>query len=184
MPDRKAAGGFTASVVHALPGRVRLRFAGMAAPDLLALRQRIAGLPGVAEARADTRTGSLLIRGDAINGGAVAQMSGIAGIRLAEPRQTRTLVDVLQDRFDAADDRLLRATGGQLDIPSLAVLALLGSAVVQLVRGQFSAPAITILWYAASTVLMVRSLRGAGPSSPQAVPQNHGGENGRKKDRH
>lgn len=184
MPDRQKAAPVTASVVHALPGRVRLRFAGMAAPDLVALSQRIAALPGVAAARADTRTGSLLIRGEAVDKDAVAQMSGLAGIRVAGSDRPRTPVDVLLDRFDAADDRLLRATGGQIDIPSLAVLALLGSAVVQMVRGQFGAPAITILWYAASTVLMARALRGNGSSSPQAAPQHDGGENGRKDEGH
>lgn len=157
MPEPGTAA--TATVVHFLPGRVRLRFRGMTATDLATLREQLASLPGVAEVQADSRTGSMLIRGDAVSYDALDAASRRAGHALERAEEARPLIDHLSNRFEAADHRLRQATGGGLDIAGLAVLGLLGTAFVQLVRGRIAGPALTILWYAASTVLMARSLR-------------------------
>lgn len=157
MPDPAPA--VTATVVHFLPGRIRLRFRGMAAADLATLREQIASLPGVTEVRADSRTGSMLILGDAVSYGALEAASRRAGHALERAEEARPLIDHLSNRLEAADQRLRQASGGGLDIASVAVLVLLGTAVIQMARGRIAGPAITILWYAASTVLMARSLR-------------------------
>ncbi|MCR6630550.1 MAG: hypothetical protein NVV74_11135 [Magnetospirillum sp.] len=150
-----------ARVVHAIPGRVRIRLTDVDPTALLSLRQRLSTLPGVQEVRANPRTGSLLLRGDAVMPQSLTSTANGLGFPLDDLPEVRPLVDHFLDGFDAADVGLRRATGGQLDIASVAMLALLGTAVVQIVRGRFAAPAITILWYAASTVLMARSVRRA-----------------------
>lgn len=158
MPDHPAT--VTARVVHVLPGRVRLRISGLRGSELLSLRDRIASVPGVMDVQATPRTGSVLIRGDAVSLSTLEVASRHSGLQLMTEREPqRPLNEYLLDRFDAVDKRLLQATGRRLDLASVAVLALFGTAAVQMMRGQFSAPAITILWYAASTVLMARSIR-------------------------
>jgi hypothetical protein len=64
----------------------------------------------------------------------------------------------------ASLDRSLRAvTGGKIDIPSGVFLALLGSGLYQLVRGQISAPPwYTAFWYAFGLVSMYVIEKAAG----------------------
>jgi hypothetical protein len=49
---------------------------------------------------------------------------------------------------------LRQASDGAADLASLVFLVLLVAAIVQLLRGRMLAPAVTLLWYAAGTVLV------------------------------
>jgi Heavy metal associated domain 2 len=154
VPEMKA------QVVHVVPGRMRVRFPGMAAHDLHALGSRLSRQPGIDEARATPRTGSLVVRGEAIIPEALELAAEMLGFDLVEPGPMRPLIEEVFEGLDTADAELRRLTRGQFDLASATMVALLGIAAVQIARGRFSAPAITILWYAATTVIMARSTRG------------------------
>jgi cation-transporting ATPase I len=65
-------------VVHALPGRLRLHLPGWAGEDRDALEARVCSLEGVRSARADPRTGRILVRFDpsALDSDAIVQALG------------------------------------------------------------------------------------------------------------
>lgn len=50
--------------------------------------------------------------------------------------------------LERLDTGLRRMTAGELSANTLVFAALVGLALVQAVRGQFAAPAVTLLWYA------------------------------------
>jgi hypothetical protein len=53
--------------------------------------------------------------------------------------------------FQAVDSQIEELTGGELDIPSIALIGLIFSGVYQISIGNFAAPAwYTAFWYAAS----------------------------------
>jgi hypothetical protein len=53
------------------------------------------------------------------------------------------------DVFKVVNNKTRSFTGGELDIPSMIFLALLGSGIYQISRGNFEAPAwYTAFWYA------------------------------------
>jgi hypothetical protein len=53
------------------------------------------------------------------------------------------------DAFKVVNNKTKSFTGGEMDIPTMAFLALLGSGIYQISRGNFEAPAwYTAFWYA------------------------------------
>lgn len=157
MPERGMRHRRIARIVHASPGRLRLRIRGMPAEDLQSMRARIADIAGVRAARADPMTGSILVHGEDLDMDALATIGREFGLALAGNEEIRSLIEHLGQGFTTVDDRLRRLSGGHLDLASLAALALLGGAAVQLLRGRFAASGVTMLWYAASTAMAVRS---------------------------
>lgn len=64
-------------------------------------------------------------------------------------RRRETLLGGLKDMFRTIDKRLLKVTGGELDIPSLVFLGLISHGVYQFARGNFTGPPwYTAFWYA------------------------------------
>lgn len=60
-------------------------------------------------------------------------------------RRRNTLIDRISDSVKATNGRLMRFTGGELDLASAVFLFMLVSGVYQVMRGNLTAPA----WYAA-----------------------------------
>jgi Heavy metal associated domain 2 len=64
---------------------------------------------------------------------------------------------------EAFDKAVQRLSGGQADLRSLVVLGLLGSGVVQLLRGNVAVPAITLFWCAGDALRLWRDDRFGAP---------------------
>ncbi|MGC8659764.1 MAG: HMA2 domain-containing protein [Desulfomonilaceae bacterium] len=64
-------------------------------------------------------------------------------------RRPETLLGGVKDMFRTVDKRLLKVTGGEMDIPSLVFLGLISHGIYQFARGNFTGPPwYTAFWYA------------------------------------
>ncbi len=142
-------------------GRVRLRIhEARGQPERLGrVLDKLASHHDVREVRADHRTGSVVVLGDLAidalrNFGREQEL-----FELVPAPELQPLSEDIVGGLETADERIRLATGGRLGVMSLAATALVGIAAVQAVRGQISVPAMTLLWYAFSVVLMARSGR-------------------------
>ncbi|MGO8880880.1 MAG: HMA2 domain-containing protein [Desulfomonilaceae bacterium] len=78
----------------------------------------------------------------------VAQQSELFKLE-TKTRRRETLLGGVKDMFRIADKRLLKITGGELDIPSVIFLGLVSHGIYQFARGNFTAPPwYTAFWYA------------------------------------
>jgi hypothetical protein len=147
-------------VVHASPGRLRLRVPASSATDELpaaVLRE-----PGVAGCRWSPRTLSLVVlyRPDAVDAAtltdAIARVTGTRVSASDSPGQGSAPVEPgaalsggLRDAVGVVDRRVRQASRGTLSLGALLPLALIGWAVVELARGRTGPLAwSTALWYA------------------------------------
>ena len=73
------------------------------------------------------------------------------------------LIEQARQGMQSVDRRLRQLSGGQGDLRSLVLLGLLGTGFVQLLRGNISAPAITLFWYAGDVLGL---WRGDGHGTP------------------
>jgi hypothetical protein len=148
-------------IVHSTPGRLRIRVPpAVTTGDLAAA---VLGEPGVVGSRWSARTRSLLVlyRPDAADADAltdtVARLTGTRrepapNGRAHEPVSAEagaTLTGGLRDAARDLDQRVQRATRGGHSLGSLLPVALIGWAVIEVVRGR-SGPLAwsTALWYA------------------------------------
>lgn len=140
-----------ARLVHRLPGRARLRIEGrrgdVAWFDRLTLE--LALVEGVRAVEANPRTGGLLVLHDGPLE-PILQHLQTAGLVAADPlaRGERPFRDRLVERLGRLDRAMVRASEGELDGRGALLLALLGLALLQAVRGQLAGPALSLLWYA------------------------------------
>ena len=148
------------TVVHAIPGRLRLRVPSGARVEGLA--ERVAGLKGVVGSTWSSRTGSLLVRyepasitADAITATA-AEHAAVAGpeasdliVRTPPPGERRSLATAVTEAFADANRRVARVTGGVIDLGGLVPTVLVLWALGELLRGR-TAPLAwsSALWYA------------------------------------
>ncbi|MFH1112889.1 MAG: hypothetical protein V1792_03125 [Pseudomonadota bacterium] len=137
-----------AYVVHRARRRMRVRVPSRKGDEsyFSAVQEVLATLPDVENVCVNHRTGSALI----ITGSDVAAIADAAmrhGLFSLEPghRERTTLIDTVSNGVKAGNDRLLRFTGGELDIASMVFLFMLVSGVYQIMRGNVTVPA----WYAA-----------------------------------
>lgn len=106
---------------------------------------------GIETVACNPRTGSVLCLGKRIEAAAVAQQGeaeGLFALSLSEAQQG-PLSHTLGRAFKKVDNEINRFTTGELDLPSIAFLTLLGIGVYQLMRGNVAVPPwYTALWYA------------------------------------
>ena len=143
------------TVVHALPGRIRLRLPADADDDGLA--EAVSVLDGVIGCTWSPRTRGLLVRYDprvieaAAIAGEVADHTGVDAPAVTSNghAQSPPLKLVVPALFAQANQRVAQATRGTLDIASSIPLLLVGWAALELVRGR-TAPLAwsSALWYA------------------------------------
>lgn len=141
-----------AHAVHRTRGRLRLRIPGRRydAPYFAALTGRLAALPGVRAVSANPETAGVLLRLDPDAGMdplAMIQGSGLLQVIDAPPSLSPALTGIRRTA-DRLDRTLEGLTGGLGDLRTLAFAALVILAVRQTARGQFAAPAASLLWYA------------------------------------
>lgn len=140
-----------ARLVHRLPGRARLRIEGRRGDVAWfdRLRLDLALVEGVRAVEANPRIGSLLLLHDGPLEPLLARLHA-AGLVAADPlaRGERPFRERLVERLGRLDRAMLRASEGELDGRGALLLAFLGLALLQAVRGQVAGPALTLLWYA------------------------------------
>ncbi|MCS6878939.1 MAG: hypothetical protein RMK73_05760 [Geminicoccaceae bacterium] len=144
-----------ARIVHRLPGRVRLRIDrrryDTAWFDALALELALS--ERVRSVEVNPRTASVLVYHEGPLEPLLDELAarGFVRVESLAPREI-PVAQRLAERAGALDDRLRRATAGELDLRGAALLALLLLALVQVIRGQVAGPAVSLLWYASNLV--------------------------------
>ena len=142
------------TVVHALPGRVRLRLPAHA--DVEGLAQAVAGHEGVTASAWTARTRSLLVRFDPKTTDAAAiaeQVADYAGVDAPTATNDAPFVPPLKlavpALFARANQGLAQATRGTIDLASGVPILLVAWAALELIRGR-TAPLAwsSALWYA------------------------------------
>jgi hypothetical protein len=124
------------------------------------LKAQLLGYPGVTAVVVNPLTASALVHYDGRPGALVPAAGDGAARRdlfvLADPDADRpaqresSLLSSVRQRAAGLDQELRSWSGGSLDLRSAAFLGLASMGVVQLLRGNVAAPAITLLWYAAA----------------------------------
>ncbi len=150
-----------AHVVHAMPGRVRLRLpSARGRPERLEhVRSRLAAQRGVTAVNVDHRTGSVVVEGEvALQAlGALGEAEGL--FSLVPPQMLKPLAEDMMRGVETVDSRIRFITHGRVGLLSALATVLVAVAAVQLLRGRVGAPAVTLLWYAFATVMMAQAGR-------------------------
>ena len=157
--------------VHCLPERLRIRVDSMRRDDAFfhrvkeALQQEFPQ----AEISVNTMTGSLLLRHTDYDLPSLAKTAADRGLfELAESDGQVPVARSIQRSFEGANRAVRRATGSELDLPSLVFIFLAGTAAYQIGRGNISLPPwYTAFWYAFG--VFTKSLIDAGDSAPQSI---------------
>jgi len=110
------------------------------------LRDQLSGGPGVEEISVNPQIGSALVFHTCKTRELIefAEKNGLFHLKRAT-RVRRTLFGNVADTFRGYNKNLQKATGGELDIPSLVFLSLIISGVWEIARGNLALPA----WYTA-----------------------------------
>jgi hypothetical protein len=123
-----------AELVHAAPGRIRLRIPERKGDDdwFADTRRAINQFPGIVRVIGNSATGSFLIRGKDL--------------------AVRQIPEVGEERGWFAVRDPARSGGAAADALASLAPVFLGLAVIQAVRGQIMVPAISLAWYALEIV--------------------------------
>jgi hypothetical protein len=123
------------------------------------LLKRLSGHEGIQRVDVNAVTGSLLLFHDtdlaALAESAVAQQ--LFALEFSGFKASPLHEKMLQPFFDL-NNSLKRISGGEIDIPGIAVVGFVAFGIYQISRGNIAAPAwYTAFWYAMSTALHARS---------------------------
>jgi hypothetical protein len=156
--------------VHSLPGRTRFRVPNRRgdAGFFAEVAHRLMQCAGVARVETNPLTSSVLVHheGDLrelLARAAACGLGELVELELHSPPVARRL----RHEVRALDHRIRDFTHGELDLSTLAFLALLAMAGVQLLRGQQPVVAVSLAWYASE--LLRRWEEPQPEPGPQAV---------------
>jgi len=149
-----------AQCVHKLPERARLRIPSRKGDSIFfsGLRERLHRCDQVTGVETNHLTGSALIfyAGDFAAVAGYAEKEGIFRLE-AKKHNPNSLTHVTVDTYKRLDSQVKRLTGGEIDVPSAAWVALAGAGIYQIARGNFAAPAwYTAFWYALNIFLKAK----------------------------
>jgi hypothetical protein len=135
-----------AALVHAIPGRARLRLVPCPSSDaeLEQLTHALATIPGVEEVRCATRTGSLLL----LHGGELQPILDQAEARgLLTPRQVPLHAPMTRVKraIETLDERIADETHHATSLGGLGVVFMVGAAIYQVSTGKALAAGTTLL---------------------------------------
>lgn len=178
--------GTLPQVTHAVRGRIRVNV-GTQATDaqresMLSALQTLGERPGMRTVTTDNRTGSALLtyNPSELSPEAVIDLVREAHAALAELNapgvadlmdQTSAAARAIAHRFETADQRVLVATDGRLDLRMLVPVVLGGLSVRQFARQGVdlkSIPWYVLAWYSFDSFIKLHAGRGFGPG-PQTV---------------
>jgi hypothetical protein len=149
-------------VVHASPGRLRLRVPRGALSNgaLHDAERTLTGLPGVREVRPNPLASSLLVRYDHSVVDAPALLAALVGAGLILPEESAAqtapadpsgsaMARAVEAFFGSADERVTRLTGGAADLRALVPLGFAVLAAREILAGRLgAAPWYTLAWWA------------------------------------
>ena len=153
-----------AYVIHQTPNRLRIKIPSKKGDVSFFsfLKDHLARYPGIEEVHVNPLTGSLLLL-HRLEPALIAELQAsnpLFQFQLSR-RNHATLHEKIADSFSCLNDHLKVSTGGEVDIPSLALLGLLGMGLYELCMGNFLIPAwYTAFWYASSIIAGARSPKG------------------------
>lgn len=164
-----------ASVVHRIPGRVRLRIAGKRRDAVFfsKLAEGLMACPGVTGVAANSLTETVLLAFDGPFEAIVAEAEARQLFRLAEPSPYPPLRARVAEGMDAASRNLEAVSAGEVDLDGLLVLGLAGLAIHQAIEGNIMAPAVSLLWYALQAA-RGKQRDGVAATSGQAAGEGSG----------
>jgi hypothetical protein len=148
-----------AHCVHRTATRTRIRIPSKKGDKsfFAALREHLERCEQITQAEVNPLTGGVLIfhEGDF---DAIAQYAERLNIfTMSEMRRNPTVMSATVATYRRLDSRLKRLSGGELDLPITAFLALAGVGVYKIAQGKFAAPAwYTAFWYALNIFLKAR----------------------------
>jgi hypothetical protein len=144
-----------ATIVSSVRGRTRFRVSSRRRDDayFLSLERALSAAPEVERVDVNPITGSVLVH----HRGELAALFALAGEHALFELSTlpERPQDLLRQQASALDAQLQELTGQSLDLRSAALALLMTVGVVQLLRGQFAAPAVTVFWYAAALLTSI-----------------------------
>lgn len=147
-----------AYIVHRVPGRVRFKLVGHRRERSYfdQIEHRLKRLPAVKEVVSNPLTGSVLVKHE----GEIADLATEAfGADIGElvdfVLHTPPLAHRIGSEMGEIDRRIRSLSGDEIDLGTLASIALLAMAGLQLMRGGQPAAAVSLGWYA--TELLRRS---------------------------
>lgn len=147
-----------ATIVHAVPGRMRFRVAAQRhnAEFFADLSAALLRLRGVTEATANPATAGVFVRCSRPSSEVCAAIEGAALVRFAD---AAAVLPSAQERLGAGlrsmSNGLKSITHGTIDLNSAAFITLTGLAIYQAIKGDIVAPSVTLLWYALSSTSLV-----------------------------
>jgi len=159
---------FSVEILHASPGRIRLRIPKqyLDDPTFLQAEQALTKLPGVSMVRKNPLTGSVVIsfEPETVGFEDIFEVATAAGI-IIEPSlggqradaEIRPLDQMITAFWQSVDDRIREGTRGSLDARTLLPIGLAALAVRELLATGFTAaPWYVLLWYSFDSFLKLR----------------------------
>jgi hypothetical protein len=148
-----------AHCVHRTATRIRIRIPSRKGDKSFfkALQEQLALCDQVTGSEVNPLTGGVLIyyAGDFKEIADYAEKRNI--FRLSGTKRNATIMSATVTTYKSLDNRLKKLTGGELDLPIAAFLALAGAGVYKIAQGKFAAPAwYTAFWYALNIFLKAR----------------------------
>ncbi|MEK6672547.1 MAG: HMA2 domain-containing protein [Nitrospirota bacterium] len=137
---------------HSIAGRLRVRIPAKKgdSPYFASLKDQLIKKGGVEQVEANPMTGSVLII-HKLNINSIsnyAESHNLFKLMTQKPEAT-PLSQKVTGAFKGMDKHVKGFTGGELDIPGMAFIVLIGLGLSQISRGNFAAPAwYTAFWYA------------------------------------
>lgn len=151
-----------AFITHMAAGRLRIKIPSKKGESAYfsSLKERVSALPGIQKIEVNPVTGSVLVLHtlpvEEIDFKVLSEYTAAGGLfKLETPNGSgKPVSDKITGMFKGADKGVRDFTGGQLDLPTAAVLGLLGVGLFQMSRGKTTAPAWHVaFWYALNIFL-------------------------------
>jgi hypothetical protein len=142
-----------AEIAHSSRTRLRIRIPSRKgdAAYFMTIAERFSGCEGIEDIEVNPRTASLLFihETDAARITEYAASHGIFHVAATSlTREHPSLYDGVTASFNTVDGKIKEFTKNELDLNSMAFLALVGAGVYKIAKGDFAAPAwYTAFWY-------------------------------------
>lgn len=151
-----------ARCVHRTPRRMRLRFGELKGnePLLARLADRLAQCPAVESVTTNSASGSMLVHHQVSGGGELFRFIREKRLFLIADSGGASLADATVSAYREVDKRVMRLTGGGMNVADAVSLTLAATGVYHIVRGKFAAPAwYTAFWYALNIFLKSHKMK-------------------------
>jgi hypothetical protein len=141
-----------AHICHHTQGRIRIKIPSRrGGKEYFSLvNAQFSELHGIERVEVNPVTASVLLitEADVKHISDHAEAKGLFLLRKPNPHST-ALSRKIMGEFNQVDDTIRKFTGGDMDLPALAFLGLVGAGIYQVSIGNFTAPAwYTAFWYA------------------------------------